>query len=498
MFFKLFDLLEKRRSRNTIVAIMLVLYGLIVLSTLSITPIAWEDEMQILSFGHQLIHGDRLNSFAMLSETSSAKLFTYFGAVLSELAFKVIPGGFGHRLLSTVGAILASIALYHLLKQISVSSALAVLAAGILLFDPVFAQGYRGGRVDSIAIFFAILSFILTIRSAGLVGNRRRIYIGLGGLFLMLSGLAWMSSALLIPLWLWCYVFFFERTNRSYGEIIKQVVLDLLIVMVGGGIALALLHVWNPGYAVESFADTLHYLGVRLSGHSFFSFETIRSIVLAWKYSLPLLIFGVLSLVYLAIHERKGRLLLVFFFVVIWASIETTIYVHRAVYWLPYLIIGFAIAMQSLTSLHPSFSRIITLSLLSYAIIVTVIVRSAIAISEADERSYELVEDAAEAFIGSSHARVYVDSWEFYPAARTLGWSPIRYWSDKPDNPFDAVDGQTVLSACEYAIFYVKDLTELHQQALRKMGFTAIGRTHNRGTRYPDVVFFRNTGRRPQ
>ena len=497
MFIKLFDLLEQRRSRNTIVAITLVLYGLIVLSTLSITPIAWQDEMQILSFGHQLIHGDTLNSFALLSDTSSVKLFTYFGTVLSELAFKVIPGGFGHRLLSTVGAILASIALYHLLKQISVSSALAVLAAGILLFDPVFAQSYRGGRVDSVAILFAILSYFLTLRSAGLVGDRRRIYLGLGGFFLMLSGLTWMSSALLIPLWLWCYVFYFKRTNQPYGEIIKQVVLDFFIVIVGGGIVLALLYVWNTGYVVESFADTLHFVSVRLPGHSFFSFETVRSIVIAWKYSLPLLILGVLSLVYLAIHERKERLLLVFFFVVICVSIETTIYVNRTVYWLPYLIIGFAIAMQSLASFHPALSRVIPLSLLSYAIIVTVIARSATAISEADERSYELVENAAEAFIGQSHARVYVDSWEFYSAARTLGWSPVRYWSDKPDNPFDAVDGQAVLSACEYAIFYSKDLTELHLQALRKMGFTAIGRTHNRGTLYPDVVFFRNTRRRP-
>ena len=280
-----------------------------------------------------------------------------------------------------------------------------------------------------------------------------------------------------------------------YGEIIIQVVIDLFIVIVGGGIALALLHAWNPGYAVESFAGMFHFVGVRLSGDSSFSFETIRSIVLAWQYSLPLLIFGVLSFVYLAIHEQKGRLLLIFFFVVVGVSIETTFYIHRAVYWLPYLIVGFAIAMQSLARIQPSLSRVLSFTLLSYAIIVTVIARSALAISEADERSYELIEDAAEAFIGAKPVRVYVESWEFYPAARTLGWSPIRYWRN---NPFDAVDGQAVLSACAYAIFYSNDLTELHQQALMKIGFTAIGRTHNRGTLYPDVVFFRNTGLRFQ
>ena len=60
MLVKLFDLLERRRSRNTVVAITLALYGLIVLSTLSITPIAWQDEMQIIAFGHQLIHRDEL------------------------------------------------------------------------------------------------------------------------------------------------------------------------------------------------------------------------------------------------------------------------------------------------------------------------------------------------------------------------------------------------------------------------------------------------------
>ena len=54
MFMKLFDLLEQRRSRNTVVAITLVLYGVIVCYTLSITPIAWEDEMQILAFGHRI------------------------------------------------------------------------------------------------------------------------------------------------------------------------------------------------------------------------------------------------------------------------------------------------------------------------------------------------------------------------------------------------------------------------------------------------------------
>ncbi len=474
-------------------------------STATLSPVAWQDEVQILDWGRGFMPGaDQGAAMSWLYEGRTYRMICYLGCVLQETAYRVAGGEMlGPRLSSILGAVLASFALLGWLLARGTVPWIALVCSLLLLCDPSFTLGYRGARVDSWAIAFMLLACWAAVRGrreARGEGRGARAWRALGwfvlaGICTGVAGVIWVSAILLLPLLvheLWGkeargagHEARGEKKQESGDRPSDSGSLRVGERQAGGGslgmlflgtsvtglaalitVGLLFLPVWS--LLPEMLGD---FTG-RGSGQVS-RFLDGASWQKRWRSLLgnPLLV----PLALVAFFIRRQWTLFAAFLLAAALTLYTGAYVHRAVYLLPYLLVGVASAGTTLWSkkddvwwMRPVIGLVLLLMLV-WSAGISVAGRNFVAWRERAVRDPALVLDWAQSTVGPGPAKVYLWTWDWYYAGRKLGWSLHKSfaWENMEDERFT-----DLLSQMDWLVVAEKDPHRPDDAELAGLGFT--------------------------
>jgi hypothetical protein len=501
------------------------------LSTATLSPVAWQDEVQILDWGRGFMPGaDQGAAMSWLYEGRTYRMICYLGCVLQETAYRLAGGEmFGPRASSILGAALASFALLGWLLARGTVPWIALACSLLLLCDPAFTLGYRGARVDSWSIAFMLLACW-----AGVCGRRQGAAAGDGrwkmedgggesvgqatsdllspisylrslgwfvvaGICAAIAGVIWVSAILLLPLLVHELGGRGARgegreargdkkqeaggrrqgtgatrqtagaLNRSaagsslWGLFFGAVVTGLAALI---SVGLLFLPVWSllPEMVGDFSARGGGQISRLLEGASWQKL---------WRSLLdnPLLV----PLALLAFFLVRQWTLLAAFLLAAALTLYTGAYVHRAVYLLPYLLVGIASGGTTLWSkkddvrwMRPVIGLVLLL-MLAWSAGISVAGRNFVAWRERTVRDPALVLEWARHTIGPGPAKVYLWTWDWYYAGRKLGWSLHKSfaWENMGDERFT-----DLLSRMDWLVVAEKDPHRPDDDELADLGFT--------------------------
>ena len=445
--------------------------------TMRTSPIVWQDEVQIIDWGRNQMPGaDNSWGMSWLTTGRPAMFLCYLGCVLQEVGYRVANGDpAGPRAVALLGAILASAAMLGWLRARGVDAGAALACSLIFILDPVFAQGYRGARVDAWAMGFMMLA-LLAIR-AMLVNKCRheaatwkpRVGHLLAAVCVAISGLFWVSAILLVPLLI--HELLCDRGCDGKPHVVGNRWLGVRdVIWVGafavGFFALLLIPIWQDIY--KAVADLTGKTSERVVHRSSFT-DFKAAFIGTFQYNPWALVGGCIGLLVL----RRWPLGLAFLLAVA-GVLTTSLYIHRAVYILPYLYLSIAlVADRCLQSSQRRVGRRISgcvlVFMLVWSCVVTLGARTLKAIQQRQTRDPQQMFDLASRTIGPGSHRVYLDNWDGYYAGRKMGWKLFRFYDDVPA---DTKDWKDLLSTMDFAMYSVGDVSDKEGEGLLALGFS--------------------------
>lgn len=134
-------------------------------------------------------------------------------------------------------------------------------------------------------------------------------------------------------------------------------------------------------------------------------------------------ILPVLTIFSLVIYRDK--VLILTSLLALFIILNSTVYVHRLIYILPYLIVLLSDIYSQLKPDNNNIKRvkvIFLVLLLSYATSLSLIIRPIIGLGNASGRNLDILLDSAKNYIGQGQYKVWNSTYHFYQAGRSLGW----------------------------------------------------------------------------
>jgi hypothetical protein len=452
-------------------AVLSVLTLLVTMTTLRISPVAWQDEVQILDYGRILLPGaDRASGMSWANPDRLIFPINFPACVGSELAFRMAGRDMaGPRMLGLIGAMVASGALFGYLRARGIAAWIAAASAVAFLWDPMFAPSYRGARLDGWSMG-AMLAACLVVRLDG-PGTRWRLPLA-GGL-VAAGGLIWVSAIVLVPL---VIVEILEDHRRRTGTIGPGAAIPLVVAGASGLVAMAVMLLPYWGSLGMMLEDTLGYTHERTRSST--SLLSSFLAVLSTTYSTPVLL--VTSL--LAMTWQRSWLLIGATAVALMIIMLTGPYVHRNIYLEPYLLIAFATGAEAAWNSAQAGLRRIALiavvALCGWAALVTLGARNANAFLKREERDPGRAMAEVRERLGTGPYVTYLNAWRAYYAVRSMDWPFVRPFYDTPES------AAGLLSRCDLAIIDPADRQHVATpEMLERLGFREIPGTS------PDDLF---------
>lgn len=412
--------------------------------TLSISPMIWQDEVQIIDQGRVLMPGaDQTWGLSWLvQEDRPVQVVSYLGPLVQEIAYTYLGGMQGARLLTLLSAVFAAIMMLGWLSARGFSPWLALFGALLFLLDPMIAQSYRGARVDVLAMGVMFLAlWVSWIQSRAYPTNEKLVGWVVVGALVGISGMIWPSAALLLPIFVYEIAAQSNRSGVGFGILLKRISVKMIYVGLAAGVTIVCLvliaHRQDTLSAVGGLfafvAENQNNLG---SGDQPASslFSGVMSIIGSFKYSPWILLFGLLLIAYSRRFGLLVSLMIVFALVCI-----TNPYIHRAIYVIPYLMLGvlfgFDYYLQAgIPSRRHFLAKVLFILMLFWSASVTLGARTWAGLEERVVRNPQLVDNFAEELIGEGDYSVYVGPWFLYYAGRQLGWKMHRSFNGIPEN----------------------------------------------------------------
>lgn len=450
--------------------------------TLRISPTVWQDEVQILDWGRAGSTG-AADTWAASWNAAAARPqgnLCYIGCAFQEIGYTVMGGDLaGPRMSALLGAVLASAAMLGWLRARGVDGRVALACSLLFLLDPVFAQGYRGARVDGWTMAFMLMGF-WCIRAMPLHnGVARPIWMprvehAVAAVCVALAGLCWVSAILLVPLLiheLWCD----RRKDVRRDEMGNRLMWMGDLAWVGGfsvmALGILLLPIWPQIRQVG--ADMAGTTSAAAGSGVPFEIATLMNLAgefgEVFKYNpWPLLLAGIGC-----ISSKRWPLCLAMA-VASLGVLLTSFYIHRAVYLLPYLFLSIALAADGIIQAKDSrrwclIVGFVLCGMIAWSSGVTLGARTVVALKQRDVRDYRHMRDLAIAAIGPGSHRVYLGSWEPYYAGRRLGWK--LFCSFGGGGP-GSRDWNALMKTMDFAVFRTDYLTNQEHEVMAALGFS--------------------------
>lgn len=396
--------------------------------TLTISPPAWQDEIQILDYGRTLTPGgDRSFAVTWAPPGRPVQLLTYTGCVLQNLAYRLAGNSMvGPRLSALVGASLAAVFMLGWLREAGVTPWIAAVAACTFLWDPVFVQGYRGARVDCWSMA-CMLAALWCVRRSARAPNARA-WLAAAGPLVALSGLTWPSAILLLPL-LVHEIVVGEPAERPRDSTSRELLRRgwlVRLVIVGSSAAVCLLILLLPMW--RQVLGMVEDLSSFVTGAKASRVDDL--LTRAWKLPVSFIRSPLFPVAALAGAAFVGpRSWLVAFAAAVAGVVITKPYVHRSVYLLPYFALGFALAAdrvrERLAGRRTALACMTLAAMLPLACngAISLGARTAVALLERQRRDPALADRFVETLTAGRKGRVLLGSWSLYYPFRARGWA---------------------------------------------------------------------------
>ncbi|MEP7305878.1 MAG: hypothetical protein ABJA98_10195 [Acidobacteriota bacterium] len=391
--------------------------------TITISPTIWQDEVQIVDLGRSVVAPDPTWSLNWTAKQRPVAFVNYLGPILQERAYRwLAPSNVGPRLSTLLGALVAGYFTFLWLRSRRVRIVPALVLAVTLFLDPIFVQGYRGGRVDCFVIALVMAACVVLRRrqiTSVDSGGVSRCWAVLGGL-LVVACFVWPSGIFLLPL------------VAAEGILVcaplrvpKRTMLRWCLAFAAGGLislALCLVPVWNqlPSLAADALVSKQANSD---SGSPWTYFPaSVLNLVLSYEQS-PCLPIAAVA----AAFNRRNRVLAISAAVATISILPTHVYVHRVVYLLPYLIglIGEGWRVAAVSWLRSWGAAVMAIAVV-WAGGISLVARPALALAARHARSPELLVEAAARLPELRFQRIYLEPWEFYYVGRQFGWRMVR------------------------------------------------------------------------
>ncbi len=421
--------------------------------TLSISPPVWQDEVQIIDFGRTAIDPGTDWSISWNTVTDSAVIHPlYLGGLIQNVAFSLSNYNILFpRLLSALGAIVASTSCLLFLLSLGHDRLRSGVLSSIFLLDPIFVAGYRGDRVDCWVIAAAFLSCFVLQKSSDRSGPSKESLLCaplllLAGAISAIGFSIWFSFVLLTPLVIWQIANLVsdgepKRLLSRSPHLLKACLFWLLGFAICFFLIQAPILVGQPSAYRDLFAAASRVATGQTLIPAFGAF-------LASFSRNPLL----LLLAVIAVYLRPRLDFLFFSAIALVGILKSSVYDHRVVYFLPYLIVHCSLSMNEWfvsdsTRSAPSwirlgFSSVLWLALVA-SITISLVLRPFNAFATQGFRQLSSLDDVAMDAVGKRPAIVYLEPWELYVPGRKLGWKMYKpyfgHFSPSQLNRFDYI-----------------------------------------------------------
>ena len=397
----------------------------------------WQDEVQIIEIARGGIV-DKAEPWSMLATgdpkiDSQSWAIYYVGGWLFERMYQCM-GHLGPRILTMFAYfILSALFGVYLFKKTG-DKLIASLLAVLLWSFPPLQLCARGVRADILSMLFCTGGMlVLQVKVSSL--TKKCLVFSLAGTLYALSILTWISAILLGPVVLWEMVeqLEFKRTPP------KSWALPFLCC-VGAGIVTGVLLLLP---FIFHFVQTVEVSKLVWQINTFYAEKEGR---LLWKeFALCMLQPPGLYVLGFCLLASSRRFLILFFGFAACAVLcmMTKVYSTRIVYFLPYVLIGVGVGIQTIR--RQGLRRLIMwivgcMTLLAYGR--TYICRNLTDYRVRHHRDYAALRPVIEQKLGRNIS-VYADTFQLYYLGRELNWKQYHYlvqWVLPPTNLLARVD----------------------------------------------------------
>ena len=462
---------DRRPSRLQRLFIVVVLLTCLAhAATLTRSPPAWQDEVQIIDYGRTLLPGsDQTYAVNWIAGNRPSLLPNAIGPLIQEAAYRMSSGTMiGPRLSSLLGAAVAACLLHGWLVAAGVSSWIAVATGLVFFWDPLFASSYRSVRVDSWCMA-AMLASLWSVRVASRPGAGYGMLIAAGA-FVAVGALVWPSAILFVPL-LVHEIHLSSRSASGDPEATPDGLrwrrfLTRSLVVAAAAFFMMLLVAPFAGRLGEMFGDLSDGIArVRVTRHTPLLGRLWTLVATFFNCPpLPLAAIGGAILV-------GPRSWLVPLAAALVLAISSEPYAYRTVYTVPYFAYGFALAASAWLRVRPSraVSRNPLVWLVAVMLLwsggISLFIRTAVAVIEWEQRDPDSAVRFVDGLGGSAGTRVLLDSWSLYYAVRSRRWA---YWG-----PYDRRRRGDIARSLDYDYVIHDESAGVHplDGTLRKLGY---------------------------
>lgn len=424
----------------------LAMVSLIITSTLEYAPFLFVDELMNVDLGRVILEPETDWSIAWMTETGTPViLLSYIGPVLQEVSYKIL-GELGPRYSALLGALAAATVMVGWLRIRGVAKAIAFVLGLAFLLDPLFVQAYTTGRVDGWTMALCLTScFLLRYASLNLEsGLTSKLFVIASGAIAAVAAFTWVSALLLFPLILSEFVFMLKKSVTLFG-IRRGIIVPSLSFTLGCLATCILLLLPIAPRLLTLFENMVKAISINLNQgddtnhqpYFEYFFSQFTELLRILKFT-PFVF--ITAFVAATSFKEIGHVLSAVLIGVI--LLNTVVYTSRVQYLLPYFIVLISVFLQQDSGFfkRKTVLKLGALSLiLLWAVSLTLVARTGVAIIGREERDRKLVNQAALTMVGKGSHKVYVP-YELYYIGRSAGWSMYRAYL-----PFNATFSLEIL-----------------------------------------------------
>lgn len=221
------NILNNNKTFYTLLSIL----GIWHLWSLLYSPLPWFDETFYVSITRSLLEGKGFMLQVCPIQTEGKEVLTYgpIYFLLTGLSFSIFSFGiFQFRIVALLFTALSIFVFSKILKQLSISKSIIRLLILLLAFDVIIIQNGHSGRMDMVALFFALTAWWAYLK--GKTENKYSWFMALAGVVAVLT--TPRIAVIIFPLFVYALIIFFKTKNWYRATIITVLPASIYFVWI--------------------------------------------------------------------------------------------------------------------------------------------------------------------------------------------------------------------------------------------------------------------------
>lgn len=273
----------------------LLLIGIWHITSLPFSPLPWFDETFFASITHSLLSGKGFMLEVSQLMTGGNEVLTYGPVYFLFTSLSCSIFGFdifAFRLVNLIFAALSVFIFFRIQKAIGIKPVIVKIITSLLIFDVIFLQNAHSGRMDLVALFFALLAYLQFFKNDKRI--RSFVLMSISGTLGILT--TPRIAIILAPVFIIYFIQLIRRQAWKRAGILAVLPIGLYLIWIYIGFG-----------SMESFLS--HYIGNSISNNQ----EVGLLHFLGGNFNIPyfqypLILVGLVSFLLLLVF-RKSRLI---------------------------------------------------------------------------------------------------------------------------------------------------------------------------------------------